>query len=259
MEYGTIQKVVYPNAGTLVKRREYMETKLRERGVPDDKILRHEGRDAADYKSRFDVAKAAADDGFPEIMRLARGGYYDKEGGKGDAAWAWTTRRTLRQMSHLGTCIFMNDDEQLVKHFSEYEVLVRRAGEFDIIQLMNHGWHPDNYHENVVSKLPTPTVCSFDNRFQYGMPLYGEHVNIYSSEGARKTLELLRHVHTSLESMPAHISHGIFRCISLREVSREWCRGARGIQEERFSHRLAMNDQERENWLTYEEWGAQCL
>lgn len=159
-------------------------------GVPSSKILRIEGKDAAMYPDRASIIDAGMTDGFPELIELSE---MPQWYGKGDAAYAWAIRCVLRQVaSEDGACVVLLDDAELLKQFYEYETLVAEAGNFDIIQLAP--WCPSEtsteFYE-LLSKMPEPTTCRFDIRFQHGCPYPGEHASIYSPEGARKMLDAL--------------------------------------------------------------------
>lgn len=238
-----IKKVIYPNLDVHKERCGYMQKRLRELGVPSEKIYRCRAMDAADYETHLEIAEAASDDGFPEVLKFAGEGR-DFFRQKGDIGYQWTMRRVLREVKSIGTCMVILDDAELVKEFREYEELVEKAGEFDIIQFENCSVTlSDHHHTEIIGKLPNPTVCPFDARFVYGMIYYGEFVNVYSVEGARKTLELLGHREMAIEQLPTNIGHGVFRCIGPNGQTQDWGRGA-DIKEEWLSYRHIMNEQE---------------
>ncbi len=238
-----LSKVVYLNLSIHIERDATMRQWLASIGVPSESILRIEGKDAATYEDREAIIDAGVADGFTELRELSN---MPEWYGKGDAAYAWAIRCVLREVRDAeGACIVLLDDAELLKQFYEYETLVAETCDFDIIQLAP--WLPPETSTrfyNLLAKMPEPSVCDFDIRFQHGCPYPGEHANIYSPDGARKMLDALSrpgNIHIFPEGINEHFGHGsVWRLISVKDfINQPWA-----ISHNDFSYRVEQNKME---------------
>ena len=232
-----LSKVVYLNLEVHKERDKRMREWLRDAEVPDNRIIRHEGKDAAHYDTVEEIVKAAEADGFPEFNNLLSPDL--------SATWAaqlgyigcrWAFRSMLRYVASQNpqhAYLALTDKAEILKHFSEFERIVENAGEFDIIQFCNLIPRNNSRFDREIENMLTPTPCAFDPDFIYGIPYPGDQACLYSPEGARKMLEFLSRDGNQIFSIDS-INHffnskygygGVWRVISVKpDIPEPWVR-----------------------------------
>jgi len=137
-----LSKVVYLNLEAHKERDDRMRNWLKDAEVPDDRIVRYEGKDAAHYDSVEGIISAAVADGFPELNNLLDRSHpaIERWAKRGNVACAWAFRSMFRYVATQETdqaCLVLIDDAQMLKPFSAFESVVEKAIDFDIIQFYN--------------------------------------------------------------------------------------------------------------------------